>query len=219
MVKVLERLGCQVNYPKGQTCCGQPACNAGFQDEARTIAKKFCNDFSGSNDFIVAPSGSCVGYVKQQYDHLLKNSSAYKDHKSIKNRIFEFTDFVVNKMGVKRMNASLNAKASYHDGCGSLRDCGIKQPPRELLSHVNGLEMIEMKECETCCGFGGTFAVKYEPISIGMAKNKVESAQAAGADMIISADMSCLMHIDAYIKKNNIAMRTMHVADVLASGW
>ncbi len=219
MVKILERLGSQVNYPSNQTCCGQPACNAGFQSEALNIAKKFCNDFAGNDDYIVAPSGSCVGYILNQYDHLLKNSSAYKEYKSIKGRIFEFTDFLVNKMNVNRINATLNSKASYHDGCGSLRECGIKQEPRQLLAHVNGLEVVEMKECETCCGFGGTFAVKYEPISIGMAKNKVESAQAAGASMIISSDMSCLMHIDAYIKKQNITMQTMHIADVLASGW
>lgn len=219
MVKVLERLGCTVDYPKGQTCCGQPACNAGFQDEARDIAKKFCNDFSQNDHYIVAPSGSCVGYIVNQYNRLLKHSSAYTQFKNIKGRIFEFSDFLVNKMGVLKMNASLNVKASYHDGCGSLRECGIKQAPRQLLEHVNGLELIEMKECETCCGFGGTFAVKYEPISIGMAKNKVDSAEATGAQMIISSDMSCLMHIDAYIRKQNKAMKTMHIADVLASGW
>src|SRR5690606_23501985 len=156
---------CQVSYPKGQTCCGQPACNAGFQDEARTIAKKFCNDFATKDEYIVAPSGSCVGYILHQYDHLLKHSSAYNNYKAIKGRIFEFTDFLVNKLGVNSINATLNAKASYHDGCGSLRECGIKQAPRQLLAQVNGLEMVEMKECETCCGFGGTFSVKYEPIS------------------------------------------------------
>lgn len=219
MVKVLERLGCNVDYPKGQTCCGQPACNAGFQDEARDIAKKFCSDFAHNDHYIVAPSGSCVGYIINQYNRLLKHSSAYTQFKNIKGRIFEFSDFLVNKMGVSKMNASLNVKASYHDGCGSLRECGIKQAPRQLLEHVNGLELLEMKECETCCGFGGTFAVKYEPISIGMAKNKVESAEATGAQMIISADMSCLMHIDAYIKKQNKTIKTMHIADVLASGW
>ncbi|MBL7706253.1 MAG: (Fe-S)-binding protein [Taibaiella sp.] len=219
MVKVLERLGCNVDYPKGQTCCGQPACNAGFQDEARDIAKKFCSDFAHNDHYIVAPSGSCVGYITNQYNRLLKHSSAYNQFKNIKGRIFEFSDFLVNKMGVSKMNASLNVKASYHDGCGSLRECGIKQAPRQLLEHVNGLELLEMKECETCCGFGGTFAVKYEPISIGMAKNKVDSAEATGAQMIISADMSCLMHIDAYIKKQNKTIKTMHIADVLASGW
>lgn len=219
MVKILERLGCVVDYPKSQTCCGQPSCNAGFQDEARIIAKKFCKDFSGNDHYIVAPSGSCVGYVKHQYENLLKHSSSYKDYKSIKARIFEFTDFLVHIMGINRINASLNGKASYHDGCGSLRDCGVKNAPRKLLEHVQGLELIEMKEAETCCGFGGTFAVKFEPISIGMAKNKVDSALAAGANIIISGDMSCLMHIDAYIKQQNIPIKTMHIADVLVSGW
>src|SRR5690606_9805023 len=218
MVRILERLGCNVQYPKKQTCCGQPACNAGFQDEARAVAKKFCNDFSQNSDYIVGPSGSCVGYITHQYEHLLQHAGVY-NYNSIKGRVFEFTDFVVNKLGVQKINARLQAKATYHDGCASLRECGIKQAPRTLLQNVEGLELVEMKECETCCGFGGTFSVKFEPISIGMAKNKVDSALAAGAELIISADASCLMHLDAYIESNNIPLRTMHICDVLTLGW
>lgn len=218
MVKVLEQLGCSVNYPKGQTCCGQPACNSGFQDEARSIAKKFCKDFGGTDRYIVAPSGSCVGYVVNQYDHLLKNAAEYNTYKKIKPRIFEFADFLISVLKVNDLNVSFPAKATYHDGCGALRECHIKDQPRQLLAQVQGLELTEMKECETCCGFGGTFAVKFEPISIGMAQNKVESALAAGAEYIISSDMSCLMHLDAYIQKQHIPLKTMHIADVLAAG-
>ena len=219
MVKVLERLGCEIDYPQGQTCCGQPACNSGFEEEARVIAKRFCNEFSKSDHFIVSPSGSCVGYVMNHYEDLLKHSSAYNEFKSIKGRIMEFTDFVVNKLKVTHFNAKFPEKVAYHDGCGSLRECGIKESPRTLLRNVEGLELIEMGECETCCGFGGTFAVKYEPISIGMAKNKVDSALAVGVSHIVSADQSCLMHLDAYIKNQNINLKTVHIADVLATGW
>ncbi|RQO31032.1 Fe-S oxidoreductase [Taibaiella sp. KBW10] len=218
MVKVLEKLGCTVHYNKNQTCCGQPSCNSGFQDEARAIAKKFCKDFGHSEHYIVAPSGSCVGYIANQYDHLLKNAAEYNTFKKIKPRLFEFADFLVTVLQTTSVNAVFPAKATYHDGCGSLRECHIKSQPRQLLEQVKGLSLTEMKECETCCGFGGTFAVKYETISIGMAQTKVESALAVDAEYIISSDLSCLMHLDAYIKKQNIPLKTMHIADILASG-
>ncbi|HTO14839.1 MAG TPA: (Fe-S)-binding protein [Edaphocola sp.] len=218
MVKVLEAVGCEVDYPKGQTCCGQPACNSGFQNEARAIAKKFVKDFSETDHYIVGPTGSCIGYVKNEFDNLLRDASIYNNYKSMRDRVWEFTDFLANKVKENNLNVTFNAKACYHDGCGSLRECGIKQAPRTLLEQVNGLELVEMKEAETCCGFGGTFAVKFEPISIGMAKNKVESALATGAEYIVSADMSCLMQINAYIQQQKINIKTIHIADLLATG-
>ena len=219
MVKVLEKLGCVVNYNRQQTCCGQPACNSGFQDEARDLAKKFIKDFSKTENYIVAPSGSCVGYVRNFFEELLQNSAEFNEFKKLKTRIFEFSEFLVDVLKVEEMGASLSMKATYHDGCGSLRECRVKAQPRSLLAQVKGLELIEMKESETCCGFGGTFAVKYEPISIGMAQTKVQSALDTGAECIISSDPSCLLHLDAYLKNQNVALKTMHIADVLASGW
>lgn len=218
MVKVLEKLGCTVSYNTKQTCCGQPGFNAGYWDEARAVGKKFLHDFEGDG-YIVAPSGSCTGYVRNYYDKLLENSAEHLLSGNVRKRMYEFTEFLTDVLKVKDLGATLNGKATYHDACGALRECGIKQGPRQLLENVKGLEMVEMKEAETCCGFGGTFAVKFEPISVGMAQTKVKSAMDTGAQYMISTDVSCMMHIQGYIDKHGIPMKTMHIADVLASGW
>lgn len=218
MVKVLEKLGCEVSYNPKQTCCGQPAFNAGYWNESRSVAKKFVGDFSGE-EYVVGPSGSCTGFVRNYYDRLLENSPSHVDSQTLGKRMFEFTEFLTDVLKVEDLGASFEGKATYHDACGSLRECGIKRGPRKLLEHVKGLELVEMKECETCCGFGGTFAVKYEPISIGMAQTKVQSALDTGAEYMISTDVSCMMHIQGYIDNHKLPMRTLHIADVLASGW
>lgn len=217
-VKVLEKVGCTVSYNPNQTCCGQPAYNAGFTNEARVVSEKFIQDFSGE-EYIVAPSGSCIGYVRGSFDELFENASCHKQAKSIRKRTYELTEFLVDIMKVEDLGAQLNGVATYHDACGALRECGIKSSPRKLLSNVKDLELREMKECETCCGFGGTFAVKYEPISIGMAMTKVNSALEQKAEYMISTDISCLMHIEGYIKHSGLNLKTMHIAEVLASGW
>lgn len=219
MVKVLEKFGCDIDYNPKQTCCGQPACNSGYQEEAKAIALKFVKDFSNSEGYIVAPSGSCVGYVRNFVDELLQDTADYAKYQKIKARIYEFTEFLVDVLKVENVGASLPIKATYHDGCGSLRECKVKQQPRKLLAQVKGLQLTEMKECETCCGFGGTFTVKYEPISVGMAQTKVTSALATEAEYIISGDLSCLLHLNGYIDQHNSNIKTMHIADVLASGW
>lgn len=218
MVKVLEKLGCTVSYNPKQTCCGQPAFNAGYREDTKPVAKKFIKDFEGV-DYIVSPSGSCTGFVRNYYERLFENTGEHIACNKLTKRIYEFTEFLTDVLDVKDLGATLNGKATYHDACGALRECKIKKGPRELLNHVSGLELVEMKECETCCGFGGTFAVKYEPISIGMAQTKVSSALETGAEYMISTDVSCLMHLQGYIDKNNYSIKTMHIADVLASGW
>lgn len=218
MVKVLEKACCDVEYNTNQTCCGQPAFNAGFWEEARKVATKFLKDFEGT-DYIVAPSASCVGFVKNYYNKLFENSSLHNNVKDISKRIFEFTEFLTNVLRIENFGATLHAKATYHDSCAALRECKIKGGPRKLLDKVKGLELIEMADNETCCGFGGSFAVKFEAISIAMADQKVNHALATGAEYIISTDLSCLMHLDGYITKKNLALKTMHIADVLASGW
>jgi L-lactate dehydrogenase complex protein LldE len=215
MIKVLEKAGCSVSYNTNQTCCGQPAFNAGFQDEAKAVCGKFIKDFSGA-DYIVAPSASCVGFVRNYYPKLFDNSSLHNEVKNLQKRTFEFSDFLVNVLHVEDVGAVLNGKATYHDSCAALRECKIKQEPRKLLRHVKGLELIEMNDVETCCGFGGTFAVKFEAISISMADQKVNNTLATGANYIISTDLSCLMHIDGYIRHKGIILKTMHIADVLA---
>lgn len=218
MVKVLEKAGCTVTYNPSQTCCGQPAFNAGFWGEAKEVCSKFLSDFSGS-DYIVAPSASCVGFVRNYYIKLFENAPESALAKKTTERIFEFSEFLVHILKTDDFGAVFNAKATYHDSCAGLRECKIKQEPRQLLSKVKGLELAEMNDVETCCGFGGTFAVKFEPISIAMGDQKVNNAHATGADYIISTDMSCLMHIDGCNKHKGTGLKVKHLAEVLASGW
>lgn len=216
MVKVLEKAGVEVEYNEEQTCCGQPAFNAGFRDEARDVCSKFLKDFSG-HDYVVAPSASCVGFVRNYYGTLFDNSSVHNDVRDLGKRIYEFSDFLVNVLRIEDFGAELYGKATYHDSCAGLRECKIKEEPRKLLSRVKGLELQEMNDVETCCGFGGSFAVKFESISTAMADQKVNNALQTGADYIISTDLSCLMHLDGYIRHKGYPIRTMHIADVLAN--
>jgi L-lactate dehydrogenase complex protein LldE len=218
MVKVLEKAGCTVSYNTSQTCCGQPAFNAGFWDDAKSVCTKFIKDFKGS-DYIVAPSASCVGFVRNYYTTLFDNSSLHHEVADVGKRTYEFSEFLINVLKIDSFGARLEGKATYHDSCAGLRECRIKQEPRRLLSNVQGLEILEMNDVETCCGFGGTFAVKFEAISIGMGEQKVENALATGAKYLISTDHSCLMHLHGYIKQKGYALETMHLADVLANGW
>jgi L-lactate dehydrogenase complex protein LldE len=218
MARVLERLGCEVHYNPKQTCCGQPAYNAGYWDDAKAVAKKFMKDFN-EEFYIVAPSGSCAGYVRNYYEKLFDDNTDLVNTNKVRAYLYEFTEFLTDVLKVEDLGASFEGKATYHDACGALRECGIKEGPRRLLKHVKGLEMVEMPECETCCGFGGTFAVKFEPISIGMAQTKVQSALATGAQYMITTDVSCMMHVQGYIEKQGLPMQTLHIADVLASGW
>ena len=210
MIKVLKRVGCTVHYNTEQTCCGQPAYNAGYVDECKAVAEKFVHDFS-ENEYIVAPSGSCTGFVRNYYGKMLDSSVAGKELK-----IYEFTEFLTCVMNVGNLGAEFNTSAVYHDACGALRECGIKAAPRKLLSHVRGLHLIEAADSEVCCGFGGTFAVKFEPISIGMGEQKILNAIEAGAEYIISTDLSCLLHLDGYIRKNKLQLKTIHIADILS---
>jgi len=218
MIKVLEKSGCSVSYNAKQTCCGQPSFNAGFWDEAKPVCSKFIKDFSGS-DYIVAPSASCVGFVRNYYSKIFDNSSLHHEVTDLGKRIYEFSEFMINILKIEDVGAKLQGKATYHDSCAGLRECRIKTEPRKLLSNVKGLELTEMNDVETCCGFGGTFAVKFEAISVAMADQKIENALATGADYLISTDLSCLMHLQGYIKHKGYKLQSLHLADVLASGW
>lgn len=220
MIKVLEKVGCNVLYNTNQTCCGQPAFNAGFWGEAKDVCSKFIKDFDGA-DYVVAPSASCVGFVRNYYPKLFDNSSLHNDVKDLGERTFELSEFMIKVLNIDDVGATFNAKATYHNSCAALRECRVKAEPQQLLSKVKGLEMIEMADNETCCGFGGTFAVKFDAISIAMADQKITNATATGAEYIISTDVSCLMHIEGRMKNKNVQsnMKTIHLADVLASGW
>ncbi len=218
MIKVLEKAGCKVNYNDKQTCCGQPAFNSGFWEEARSVGTKFIKDFEGNNP-IVTPSASCCGYVRNYYGKLFENSAMHNTSRNVGKNIYEFSEFMVNILKVTDVGAILPGKATFHDSCAGLRECKIKAEPRQLLNNVQGLELVEMVDTDTCCGFGGTFTVKFPDISNGMATQKVENALATEAEYIISTDMSCLMHLQGKINKDNLPIKTMHLADVLAMGW
>lgn len=218
MVKILERLDIGVNYNKNQTCCGQMAFNSGFWNEAKSLAKKFLRDFPNDR-YIVSPSASCVGMVKNYYNEFFYNSAFHNEYKQVQKNIYEFTDFLVNVLNVGNIGATFAETITYHDACAALREMKIKEQPRKLLSHVKGLKLVEMEESDTCCGFGGTFSVKHEAISTAMAQQKVQHAIDSGASYIVSTEGSCLMHLEAYINKNNLPIKTMHIVDVLASGW
>ena len=218
MVKVLEKACCEVAYNPNQTCCGQPAFNAGFNNESKAVATKFLKDFD-NDDYIISPSASCTGFVRNYYPKLFDNSAAHNDVKKLGKRAYEFTEFLTDVLKIENFGAVMNAKATYHDSCAALRECKIKAGPRKLLSHVKGLELIEMDDNETCCGFGGTFAVKFDGISTAMADQKLTNALATGASHIISTDLSCLMQLDGIIKNKNLPIQTIHIADVLANGW
>ena len=218
-VKILEKAGCKAHYNSQQTCCGQPAFNSGYWDEASSLAEKFLSDFDSSSP-IVTPSGSCSGFVINHYQKILaKNPLLISKHEAIKNNFFELTDFLVNVLKLENLGASFEHKVTFHDSCSALREYGIKDEPRILLNNVKGLELIEMEECDTCCGFGGTFSVKNTAISTAMTANKVRNAMEAGVEYIISTEASCLMNINSYVSKNKLAIKGIHIADILANGY
>src|ERR1700743_1647973 len=212
-VKVLEKAGCTVAYNTEQTCCGQPAFNAGFWDEAKAVGGKFLNGFA-EDRVIVSPSASCTGMVNNYYNDLFTNTVVHNKCRAVQGNIYELSDFLVNILQVDYFGAELDGKAVYHDSCSGLRECKIKEEPRQLLSKVLGLELMDLKDNETCCGFGGTFAVKFDGISTAMAQQKVDNALAAEADYIISTDASCLLHLQGYIDKNNLPVKTITLPDV-----
>ncbi len=216
-IRVLEKAGCRVQYNENQTCCGQPAYNAGFRDDARAVCTKFLRDFSGS-DIIVTPSASCAGFIRNYYPGMFENSASQAQAKNLRQQVFELSDFMVNVLKVTKLGARLNGRATYHDSCAALRECGLKTEPRRLLAEVEGLELVDMHDVETCCGFGGTFAVKFEGISVAMGEQKVQNAVDTGAEYLISTDISCLMHISGIIEHKGLPLKCMHLADVLAKG-
>ncbi len=218
MVKILERVGCGVNYNPEQTCCGQPAFNAGYRDECKEVGEKFIREFQNDR-YIVTPSASCAGFVKNYYPEMFHNSVLHNEYKQIQKNMFELSDFLVNILKITDLGARLDGVATYHDSCAALREYGVKREPRVLLEKVRGLELREMKDTETCCGFGGSFSVKFEPIAVGLGEQKVNNAIETEAEYVISTDVSCLMHMDGYAKKQGKNIKMMHLVDVLASGW
>jgi len=201
MVEVLERAGFDVEFRPDQTCCGQPAYNSGFPEEAHRVAEHFSKVFEGA-EYVVVPSGSCTAMLS---------------HFCATPRVVEFSDFLVNVMNVSDLGARLDSTVTYHDSCHALRELHIKAAPRRLLSNVRGLRLVEMDAAEECCGFGGTFSVKYPNVSGAMARTKIDSIVRTGADTVVSIDSSCLMQLQGALSRAGSKIRTMHLADVLAS--
>jgi L-lactate dehydrogenase complex protein LldE len=214
---VLSRLGCELVYPPAQTCCGQPAFNAGHWPAARKVARTFLRSFRDS-ELIVAPSGSCVAMVRNHYPRLFEGHRAeLADAAGLRERIFELSEFIVRRLGVVEVGARYHGKVTYHDSCHLLRGLGIRDEPRALLSHVNGLELVEMTESDRCCGFGGTFALKFSEISAAMTARKVERIRESGAGTVAVADLGCLINIKGRLHRAGLPIRSLHLAEILAA--
>ncbi len=212
--KLLEELGCNVHYNSEQTCCGQPMFNSGDWNGARDLASKFRNDFSGERP-IVSPSGSCSAFVKNYYGELFPREE--KQILDLKERVYEISDFLLNVLKIKELKAVFPHKVTYHDSCHALREYRIKEEPRRLLRMVKDLEIVEMQDSEACCGFGGTFSVKYKDISQAMVEQKVQDALSTGAEYVVSTEASCILNIQGYIDKHNLPIKAIHLVDILVN--
>ena len=214
--RVLARANVELDYPEGQTCCGQPQYKTGQRKHARKLARHFLDIFEGA-EAVVSPSGSCVSMVRNYYPELFRDEARWYDRAvELGKRVFEFTEFLVNVLGVTDVGASWNGKAVYHDSCQVSRALGIRREPRALLSHVRGLELLEMEQAEVCCGFGGTFSLQFPAVSEAMVEEKVSHITATAAQFVISAEVSCLMNIGGYLEKQGHPVRAIHIAEVLA---
>jgi L-lactate dehydrogenase complex protein LldE len=218
---LLRRAGCSVDFPPGQTCCGQLAFNAGYHHEARNLALRFLKQF-GDGRYIVAPSGSCAAMVRVFYPELLERESDRTRALAaeVAKNTYELTQFLVNVLGKRDLNAALPkpTKATLHDCCHALRELGISQEPRALLRSVKNLELVEMPDCQTCCGFGGTFSIKFPEVSEALLKDKLRNAQSTGADIVAAVDASCLMHISGGLTRQGSKTQALHIAEVLGMG-
>lgn len=219
IVKILKNIGAKVNFPKDQTCCGQPAFNSGFKEDARAVAKRFLSIFDEDDSkFIISPSGSCTSMVKVFYKELFKDDPQmleiiYK----VSSRTYELSDFLVNVLNTEDIGAVYKGKVTYHDSCHLLRELRIKDEPRKLIKSVKGVEFIEMNMPDVCCGFGGTFSVKFPDVSTSILDEKIENIVKSGADTVVSTDMGCLMQIGGALSRKKFPIKVMHIAELLTT--
>ena len=214
MVEILERLGHRVECPGEAACCGQPPFNSGYHAETRTIATPVLEKLADA-EAVVIGSGSCGAMVKKFYPELFAGRPEAALAQAVASRTWEFSDFIASKLGVTELGAKFPHKVTFHDGCHGLRELGVKQSPRALMAKVQGLELVEMAEAETCCGFGGTFSAKFPMISTAMGDVKCASAIETGAEYIVSNDSSCLMHLQGLLTRQGKPLKTIHLAEVL----
>lgn len=214
-VKLLCHLGVSVEFDDHQTCCGQPAFNTGYPEEARCVGRRLLHHYADS-EAIVVPSGSCAAMIKKHLPSLFEEDSYERaEMESIGDRTFELSDFIVNKLGVTSTGACFKERVTFHDSCHQLRELGIFEQPRTLIRSVEGIEFIEMENSTRCCGFGGTFSVKFPELSSAIGSDKVRWIQESGARYVVGADVSCLMHIDGLMRRAQLPVSTMHLAELL----
>jgi len=217
MTEVLEGLGYSVDFPEAQTCCGQPAFNSGYQDEARKVARHFLSVFRDA-EYIVVPSGSCTSMITHHFEDIFAgDAAALEQTHQVASRVWEFSKFLLEVAQVDDVGARFESVVTYHDSCHALRELKIKDGPRRLLGKVKGLTLREMEIAEECCGFGGTFSVKFPEVSGGMARTKIDSIVKTEAAAVVSIDSSCLMQLQGAMDRAGLKIRTMHLAEVLAS--
>ena len=216
-LRLLEAAGCEVVVPQTQTCCGQPAYNSGDRTSALELARKVIQEFD-SCEYIVAPSGSCAGMIRTHYADLFRDAPEELERaREVWERTYELTDFLVNVVKLERIPGELEATVTYHDSCAGLRELGVKDQPRALLSKVPGLTLKELNEAEQCCGFGGLFAVKFGEISTHIADRKCTNIEASGADAVVLGDLGCMLNIEGRLRRRgDVKTRVLHVAEVLA---
>lgn len=217
-VRLLRRLGVSVDFPLAQTCCGQPAFNAGFHTQARSVAQRNLAIFADA-EYIVVPSGSCAAMMRVFYRALFAEDPVHAAQaEALAERTYELSEFLVNVLGVDKVAATFHGKVTYHASCHLLRELGVKEAPKRLLAQVEGVEVTTMDLEEQCCGFGGTFAVKYPEISDAMLHKKIASLQRTGADTLVSCDAGCLMHIAGGLRRQDTSIRVLHLAQLLQEG-
>ncbi len=216
-IKLLQAAGCEVVVPEKQTCCGQPGYNSGDRQSALALARKVLAEFEDC-EYVVAPSGSCAGMIRTHFPDLFADHPADRERvKRLCERTYELTDFLVNVAKFERVEATFPGTVTYHDSCAGLRELGVKSQPRRLLAKVAGLTLKEMSEAETCCGFGGTFAVKFGEISTRLADNKCENVAATGADAVVLGDLGCMLNIEGRLRRRgDMKTKVLHIAEVLA---
>jgi L-lactate dehydrogenase complex protein LldE len=214
-VKVLRRLRYAVDYPEDQTCCGQPAFNTGYWDEARPCAERFVRVFKHS-DVIVCPSGSCTTMVRNFYTDLLAKSALREEALAVAARTFELSEFLVKVAAITQVGATFPHTVTYHASCHGLRELQLRDEPLQLLRQVEGLTLIDLPRSEECCGFGGTFAMKFSDISAAMGNSKAESIATTSAEYVTAIDPSCLLHMQGILGKQKSPTRTIHLASILA---
>jgi len=219
-LRLLEAAGCEAIVPATQTCCGQPGYNSGDNEAARALALKCADDFDGC-DYVVVPSGSCAGMIRVHYPRLFDAASdAGQRMNALAARTYELTDFLVSVAGLDRVPGEFAGTVTYHDSCSGLRELGVKRQPRALLEKIAGLSLKEMAACETCCGFGGAFSVKFGEISVQLADNKCENIRASGAQAVVGGDLGCLLNIEGRLRRTgDESTRVLHVAEVLAGEY